>query len=185
MVRPGAIAALETHLAVHERVGIAVPRLVYPDGLIQESVRTFPNPVALLARRTPFGRTRWGRGILSRHLLEQRSDVEPRPVDWAIGAAMLVRRAAIEAVGPMDRRFFLYGEDVDWCHRMWAGGWEVDYVPAAVMEHHYQRSSRRTLDLRNPATRRHWAGITRVFLLHPGLLLGRGPARAPSSRRGG
>ena len=95
VVAPGALAALEAHLATHDRVGIAVPRLVYPDGTIQESVRTFPNPVALLARRTPFGRTRWGRGILSGHLLDARSDVDPRPVDWAIGAAMLVRRAAI------------------------------------------------------------------------------------------
>lgn len=86
-------------------------------------------------------------------------------------------------VGLMDRRFFLYGEDVDWCHRMWAAGWEVVYVPASVMEHHYQRSSRRTLDLQNPAVRHYWAGITRVFVFHPGLLLGRGPAQAPSSQR--
>jgi GT2 family glycosyltransferase len=182
-VAPGAIAALEDHLAAHPSVGIAVPRLVYPDGTTQESVRTFPNPVALLARRTPFGRTRRGRSILADHLLEHRSDVEPTPVDWAIGAAMLVRRAAINAVGPMDRRFFLYGEDVDWCHRMWAAGWEVIYVPTSVMEHHYQRSSRRMLDVRNPATRHHWAGITRVFLFHPGLLAGRGPRRAPSTGR--
>ena len=48
---------------------------------------------------------------------------------------MLVRRAAIREVGAMDERIFLYGEDLDWCYRMWQRGWEVHVVPDAVMEH--------------------------------------------------
>jgi GT2 family glycosyltransferase len=48
---------------------------------------------------------------------------------------MLVRRTAIEAVGPMDGRFFMFNEDVDWCRRMGNGGWTVTYVPEARAVH--------------------------------------------------
>ncbi len=64
-----------------------------------------------------------------------------RPVDWVIGAAMLVRREAVESVGMMDERFFLYFEDVDWCYRMAQRGLKVYYLAEAVVEHGYQRES--------------------------------------------
>ena len=91
---------------------------------------------------------------------------------------MLVRRAAIRDVGEMDERIFLYGEDLDWCYRMWQAGWEVHVEPDAVMEHEWERKSRRTLDLRSAATRHHWASILKLFAIHPTLLIGRGPRQA-------
>jgi GT2 family glycosyltransferase len=93
----------------------------------------------------------------------------------AAGAAMLVRRAAIDDIGGMDERMFLYGEDVEWCYRMWERGWQVHLVPKAVMSHHYELSSRRTLDLRSQAVRHHWASILKLYALHPRLVLGWGP----------
>jgi len=171
------IAKLEAYLADHPTVGIAAPRLVYPDGSIQESARTFPSPLKLLARSSPFGRTPWGKRLRASYLMDDTVATEPRPVDFVIGAAMLVRREAISEVGGMDERIFLYGEDVDWCYRMWERGWEVHLVPDAVMEHHYERSSRRTLDVRSAAVRHHWISLLKVFALHPRLLLGLGPRR--------
>src|SRR4030095_2115574 len=58
-----------------------------------------------------------------------------RDVDWVSGACMLVRRVAIEAVGPMDDGFFMFNEDVDWCRRRGNGGWTVTYVPEARAVH--------------------------------------------------
>jgi len=178
VVRPGSVGLLQEYLAAHPRVGIAVPRLVYPDGTLQTSIRTWPSPLTMLARRSSFGRTAVGRRILARHFYLDDPPLSAGPVHNAIGAAMLVRRAAIRAVGPMDERIFLYGEDLDWCYRMWQRGWEVHVVPDAVMEHAYERQSRRTLDLRSAATRHHWASILKLFVIHPSLLIGRGPRRA-------
>lgn len=175
---PGSVAALGAYLGAHPRVGIVVPRLVYPDGTPQASIRTWPSPLTMLARRSPLGRTRVGRGILRRHLRLDDPPTIAGPVHWGLGAAMLVRREAIGTVGGMDERIFLYGEDLDWCYRMWQAGWEVHVEPAAVMEHAYERQSRRTLDLRNAATRHHWASIVKLFVIHPRLLLGRGPRNA-------
>ncbi len=91
---------------------------------------------------------------------------------------MLIRREAILEVGGMDERIFLYGEDLDWCYRMWQRGWEVHVVPEAVMEHVYERQSCRTLDLRSAATRHHWASVFKLFAIHLSLLIGRGPRQA-------
>jgi GT2 family glycosyltransferase len=174
-----AIATLEAHLAANPAVGIAAPRLLYPDGSVQESARTFPSPLKLLARRSALGRTPWGRRLRASYLMTDDVATDPHPVDFVIGAAMLVRRAAIDAVGGMDERIFLYGEDVDWCYRMWERGWEVHLVPAAAMEHDYERSSRRTLDFRSASVRYHWVSMLKVYALHPRLLIGRGPRRPP------
>jgi GT2 family glycosyltransferase len=179
VVRPESATVLEEYLAANSRVGIVVPTLLNPDGSIQASVRTFPNPLTMLARRSPFGRTGPGREILARHIGDQLDRTRSRPIDWALGAAMLVRRDVFDRVGGMDERLFLYGEDVDWCYRAWQGGWEVHLEPAAVMDHAYERSSRRTLDIRSAATRHHWASVAKLFALHPGLLIGRRPGSAP------
>jgi len=54
---------------------------------------------------------------------------------------MLVRRAAVDDVGPMDEEFFLYYEDTDWCHRMRDRGWRVLLEPGASVVHHLGRSA--------------------------------------------
>jgi len=64
--------------------------------------------------------------------------------DWVPGAAMMVRRQAVEQVGPLDEAFFLYGEDLEWCWRMRGSGWRIATCPAAVATHHASTSSRRT-----------------------------------------
>jgi len=62
-------------------------------------------------------------------------------VDWVLGSTLLVRKKAIDDVGLMDEKIFLYFEDVDWCYRMWEKGWEVAYIADAEMVHKHQRAS--------------------------------------------
>lgn len=178
LVNREAVERLQTYLDANPRVGIVAPRLRYPDGRTQESARTFPNPLALLARRSPFGRTRMGRAVLGRYLLGDADLTSSGPIQWAIGAAILARRAAIHEVGGMAEWIFLYGEDLEWCIRMWKHGWEVHVAPDAVFEHVFTRLSRRSLDFRSAPTRHHWASLVKLFGHYPGLLIGRGPALA-------
>jgi len=58
-----------------------------------------------------------------------------RDVDWVAGCALWFRRAALEAVGLLDERFFAYHEEVDWCARARRAGWRVVYAPRAVVHH--------------------------------------------------
>ena len=62
-----------------------------------------------------------------------RSDV--RKVDVVTGCFMLVRREAIDQVGVMDERFFMYGEETDWCYRFWKKGWTVMFAPVGEIIH--------------------------------------------------
>ena len=56
-------------------------------------------------------------------------------VDYVTGCALLVRRRALASIGPLDERFFLYGEEVDWSQRARAAGFTSVVVPRAKVWH--------------------------------------------------
>jgi hypothetical protein len=106
-----------------------------------------------------------------------RSPEEPQPVDWLVGAALMIRREAWQQVGPLDEGFFMYFEELDWCRRCRAAGWEVHYLPAAEILHHEGKSSEQVAVARTIRFQRskiryfrkyHGAGralVLRLFLL--------------------
>jgi N-acetylglucosaminyl-diphospho-decaprenol L-rhamnosyltransferase len=168
------IVALARVLERDAAVGIAAPRLVGDDGDVQPSARRFPSLAAMVgstgaARFAPFLGRRY-----ERFIAPSRSE-RPRTVDWVIGAAMLIRRAAYEEVGGWDERFFLYIEDTDFCRRLARAGWGVAYVPSISLRHRYPRESRTTGSFASSRARRsHVAGLARLWRSEPRLLLGRG-----------
>jgi GT2 family glycosyltransferase len=56
-------------------------------------------------------------------------------VDWVVGSFFMIRRACLESVGPLDERFFVYGEDIDWCYQAWRAGWRVRFWPGVSLVH--------------------------------------------------
>ncbi len=135
------IAALVAYLDAHPRVGLVGPRLRYGDGRLQPSRRRFPTLAMALWESTLlewwFPRNRWAR----RYRMEDVPEDAPQRVDWVTGAAMLVRREVIEQVGGLDERFFMYSEELDWCRRIRAAGWEIAYLPQAEIVHYEGQSS--------------------------------------------
>jgi GT2 family glycosyltransferase len=61
-------------------------------------------------------------------------------VDQVSGACLMVRRETLEKVGPLDDRFFMFFEEIEWCWRIKRGGYAVYYVPDAVVTHHWMGS---------------------------------------------
>lgn len=137
----GAVENMLAYMADHPKVGLAVPKLVNPDGTIQMSAMRFPTFFVPLWRRTPLGRLPVPKKILERYQMMDWDHQDNRPIGWALGACFLIRRAALEKVGLLDERFFLYVEDTDYCRRMWEHEWEVHYVATAEMVHFHQRLS--------------------------------------------
>jgi hypothetical protein len=142
-VHRGSVEELIDQAERDPSAGLIAPKLLYPDGTIQDSCRTFYTLSVFLLRRTFLGRLFPNHRLLRDHLMLDFDHATTRQVDWCLGASLLARRRAVEDVGPMDERFFLYFEDVDWCYRMAARGWKVLYHPAAVMTHRYARESAR------------------------------------------
>ncbi len=140
-VRGGALAALVKHLDSHPKTGAVGPRLVNPDGSLQHSCRRFPRPMAAIFRNTPLGRLFPGNRFTRDYLMADWDHHTPREVDWLSGAAICIRREAWEQVGGFDEGFFMYAEDIDWCLRAHRAGWQVHYLPEAVIMHHIGRGS--------------------------------------------
>jgi N-acetylglucosaminyl-diphospho-decaprenol L-rhamnosyltransferase len=116
----GVLAQLLDAAGRHPRAGLLAPRLLRPDGALEESVHALPT-LRLAAR-----------GLLGRARPQPTSE---GPVGWAVGAALLLRRKAVDDIGPWDDRFFMYAEDLDYCWRAQARGWQVCFVPQAVVRH--------------------------------------------------
>ena len=62
-----------------------------------------------------------------------------RPVEWASGACLLMRREVVDEIGSLDATYFMYGEDVEWCYRAWQSGYEIWVLPEAQLVHHGAR----------------------------------------------
>jgi GT2 family glycosyltransferase len=67
----------------------------------------------------------------------------PRSTDFITGCCLMFRADALRRIGLLDRDFFAYYEDVDWCLRAQAAGEKLLYVPAATLGHDVSHSFRR------------------------------------------
>ncbi|NCO23211.1 hypothetical protein COW09_00815 [bacterium (Candidatus Moisslbacteria) CG12_big_fil_rev_8_21_14_0_65_36_11] len=141
LITPGSLEEMRDFLVKHEEVGLLGPRLINPDGGVQSSCFSFPCWYTPFIRRTFLGDSSFGKKELKRYLMEDFNHQEIREVDWLLGGALMARRQAVEKVGLMDERFFLYFEDVDWCRRFKKNGFKVLYFPEVSMSHYYQRLS--------------------------------------------
>ena len=132
-IRPGSLQRLVEYADAHPRTAIVGTTILNPDGTMQANAYgRFPSVA------TAFGLRVWRiwQRLRGNARLSPRRFARPTPVDWATGAGFLVRREAIDEAGAMDDGFFLYFEDVEWCHRMRDHGWDVVVEPAAEVVHH-------------------------------------------------
>ena len=130
-----ALARLVAFADERPRAAVIGPRLLNPDGTLQRSVRGFPTLWRLATEyfflRKLAPRTR----ALNAFYAGGFDHDEEREAEFVMGACMLVRREAIEDVGPLDEEFFLFSEETDWCYRFRQAGWEVLFFPGAECVH--------------------------------------------------
>lgn len=133
-ILPGATRRLRAALSDDPQLGIVAPRIVDPAGEYRSAAGgAEPSLRSVVGQYLFLGRVPWVRRFFSPlHLTD--ADVESHP-DWVSGAAMMLRRAAYDAVGGFDEQWFMYMEDVDLCRRIRAAGWTVGYSPGAVAQH--------------------------------------------------
>ena len=143
VVEPGAAKALVGALEGDPGLGLVGPRIETPEGEIYPSARRFPSLVDaaghaflwFLWPSNPFTR---------RYRMTDWGHTDATDVDWVAGTHMVVRREAWDAVGGFDEGYFMYGEDVDLCWRLWKEGWRVGFVPDARVVHAIGRSTDQT-----------------------------------------
>jgi GT2 family glycosyltransferase len=140
-IEPATIERMRAVLELHPEAGMAGGLVRNPDGSEQAGCR----------RRIPTPGLAFGRAFGLARLLGPGRDFvlagaplpsEPTEVEAISGAFMFVRRRAMDAVGPLDERYFLHCEDLDWCLRFRQAGYRVLFVPGVVIRHEKGRSSR-------------------------------------------
>jgi GT2 family glycosyltransferase len=135
-VYAGTLDAALARLRSAPRIGMVGVKLVTESGELDHACkRSFPTPLGALAHFTGIGRGASTDGALSQYRATHLGDDEPGEVDAINGAFMLCRAEAIHEVGLLDEGYWLYMEDLDWCHRFWDAGWKVFYEPAGVALH--------------------------------------------------
>jgi len=133
-VRPGAIRRLLAEIR-SGRADVVVPRLVDPEGVTQQSLRREP------AVSRVFGDAVFGPLWRQRPAALAETDTTPESyqfgheVDWATGAAVMVRAELARRLGDWDERFFLYSEETDYFRRLRKQGHRVVYDPDVVVRH--------------------------------------------------
>lgn len=153
----GVLEQLTAFMDAHEDIGMVGPKLLNPDGSTQNSVYRFMEPMVIAYRRVPLLRLLpFAKRAVDVYLLVGEDLSQSRDVDYLLGAAMFVRRAAAQDVGGFDPKFFVYFEDQDWCRRFWLAGWRVVYHPEVSLVHYHRRETAEggfLKQLLNPLTR--------------------------------
>lgn len=172
VLTPEAVPKMLGYLKSHPDIGILSPKQINFNGTFQPSCFRFYRPETILYRRTWLGRLPFAKRHLNWFVMADYDKKEPRNVDWVMGSAMLVSREAVQRVGLMDQRFFMYMEDVDWCRRFWEVGFKVVYYPEALVYHYHGKGSAkggffRSL-LMNRLTWYHIESALRYFLKYRG-----------------
>jgi N-acetylglucosaminyl-diphospho-decaprenol L-rhamnosyltransferase len=130
-----AVERLAAFADEHPDIAVVGPRLLNEDGTLQRSVRGYPTLWRLateyLFLRKLAPRTR----ALNSFYAGGFDHDEVRDAEFVMGAAMLVRREAVDAVGGADERFFLFSEETDWHYRFRGAGWRVVFYPGAEVVH--------------------------------------------------
>ncbi len=143
LINQGTIPALIQYQELHPQAKLIGPKQMNFNGTLQLSCFRYYRPQTILYRRTWFGRLPFGKKHLDWFVMRNYDRLVPKAVDWITGSAMFVDRVAALQVGPMDDRFFMYMEDVDWCRRFWEQGYQVVFCPEATVYHYHAKGSAR------------------------------------------
>ncbi len=141
VVKPGSLEKMVDYLRSDPEVGILGPMLVYPDGDLQNSCRSFYDIRTIILRRTFLGKIFPDSPLLKKHLMQDSGHDAIQDVDWMLGACLIMPAAVLNKIGGWDERYRLYFEDVDMCYRIHQAGYRVVYFPPAVVVHHHRRDS--------------------------------------------
>lgn len=146
----------------HPKIGCIGPKLLNMDGSLQYSCYRFDFFSILIKPLKQINwedKIAWVKKHADRLIMKDFDHNSTKPVDWVLGAAMVVRREVVEEIGWFDERYFMYLEDCDWCRNMWGHGWPVYYVHDIEILHRHARESAKVPGIINALLKNRLARI--------------------------
>jgi len=141
IVLPNALDKMVEFMEANPQAGALGCRLLYPDGRLQPSCRSFPTLTTAFFENTGLEKLFPRNKVIGRHRIGYWGHNDIREVDQPTGAALMVRREIIAQVGLMDEQFYIYYEDIDWCFRIKKRGWKIYFIPLAQIIHYGGQSA--------------------------------------------
>lgn len=162
----GSLRDILQFLATNTHIGLLCPKLVLPDGSIQNSVKLFPTMLDKLIKipRIVFGVKTRNYDFYADFNFNKR-----QPVDSAISACWFFRQDLIETVGYLDERIFYSPEDLDYSLRTWKSGYKNFYYPDFTVYHHTQQITHRKPF--SKTSRSHFFGLLYYYNKHGGWII--------------
>ena len=118
-------------------VGICGCKVLNEDRTLQLACRrSIPTPGVAFFRLTGLSKLFPNSKIMAKYNLTYLGPDRPHEVDAVSGAFLMIRRKVVDNIGKLDERFFIYGEELDWCLRAKKAGWKVMYYPNAEIIHY-------------------------------------------------
>lgn len=164
-----ALIQMVRFLEITPDAGVCGAHLRYGDGRFQHGAFRFPSLAQVLLDLFPLAEL----PLLHRlydspvngrfHQILWQGET-PFPVDFVLGATMMVRAEAIQRVGGLDEGYFMYCEEMDWCLRIQEAGWQVYALPTAQVVHHEGQSSKQ---IRWQAYEWLWRSRLRFYRRYP------------------
>lgn len=130
----GSLERMIRFLKRHPDVGAAAPRLKNAAGRTLPSCRRFPELRDALLEMSGLPRL-WPSRFAPRWKMPAFRHDRTADVEQPEATCLLLRRRVVDTVGPMDERFPLFFNDVDWCRRIRTAGWRIVFLPEASVEH--------------------------------------------------
>lgn len=122
-------------------IGMVMPKVVYPDGEMQNLCKLLPTPADLILRRLPIGPLKaMNNKSMMRFEMRDADFEKTMDVPYLSGCFMACRVTALEKIGLFDERYFMYLEDTDLSRRMHAQ-FRTVYYPGATIVHEHARES--------------------------------------------
>jgi hypothetical protein len=136
IAQPNVLKYCVAKMDAEPSIGLMSCMLLNKDMTLQNTARKLPTPKrqAAFSLGLPWALPKWFAWADLEDPNWDRRTVA-RDVDWVGGAFMLIRREVIDRLGGLDQRFFFYGEDAEYCHRIQRHGWKVRYDPGAAVVH--------------------------------------------------
>jgi len=127
----------------HPTTGVSGCKVLNEDGTLQLACRrAIPTPRIAFFRLSGLSRLFPKSRSMGKYNLTYLSSDKTHEVEAVSGSFLMIRREVIDQIGLLDERFFMYGEELDWCLRAKHAGWKIMYVPHGQVIHYKGECSR-------------------------------------------
>lgn len=171
------LGQLVEYMEVYPRIGAVGPQLVYPNGSLQSVGGFFPTTINVFLYFIPIHKLLPDRIVRKLRLIGVSPQLIPKDglnIDYATGAALFVRKKAVDRVNGFPTHYFMYFEETDLCYRLQQNGWEIKVIDVEPVMHVAGGSYKTQYDRRRlkafisglrTFTRTNYRGVKKMFIL--------------------